>query len=83
MAQPAHAVSINAAQGGHVFSTHDQVARKLGPRLKDRPEKIEEIKALWIAGERNRREIARKIGISRDQVGRWVKAALERGALQY
>lgn len=67
----------------HDLGTPVRETRKLSPRLTDRPKKIRMIKELWIAVERNRREISRKTGIHEDQVSRWIKAALESGELHY
>jgi hypothetical protein len=72
-----HDMSTCVAQNEHVART-----RKVSAPLRNQPEKIKRIKEVWATGERNRREIARQVGVHDDAVNRWIKAALIRGELQ-
>jgi len=49
--------------------------------LKRQPAKITKIIEIWEAGERNRTEIARKVGVHPDAVTRWIAAEIEAGRL--
>jgi hypothetical protein len=51
------------------------------PKLADNLEALEEIKRLWIAGERSPAAIARRIGYPRTTTGERIKAMQESGEL--
>jgi len=55
--------------------------RKVSAALKKQPAKIARIKEIWATGERNRTEIARKVGVGSDSVTRWIAEALVSGDL--
>jgi len=52
------------------------------PRLADNHEALEEIKRLWIAGERSPAAIARRIGYARTTTGERINAMMKSGEIE-